>query len=175
MLDRLRRSYLSDTASRRSEGLSPVNSERRVDSALGSAKTAIAKSRRSSIILAFSIATAVLLGAVAAWAAVCAGGRHRDGAPLPDWMARSMRSVVARKCYRRAKLQIKRPPLKSHQRRLCVGPPADTQKNNSRIRPIAPAEARNIETRGDVAWTGTFASRSDGYERHCGVAVFILL
>ena len=70
-------------------GLSPANSERRVDSALGSAKTAIARSRRSSIILAFSIATAVLLGAVAAWAAACAGGRHRDGAPLPDWMARS--------------------------------------------------------------------------------------
>ena len=70
-------------------GLSPVDSERRVDSALGSAKTAIARSRRSSIILAFSIATAVLLGAVAAWAAACAGGRHRDGAPLPDWMARS--------------------------------------------------------------------------------------
>ena len=69
-------------------GLSPVDSERRVDSALGSAKTAIARSRRSSI-LAFSIATAVLLGAVAAWAAACAGGRHRDGAPLPDWMARS--------------------------------------------------------------------------------------
>lgn len=70
-------------------GLSPVDSERRVDNALGSAKTAIARSRRSSIILAFSIATAVLLGAVAAWAAACAGGRHRDGAPLPDWMARS--------------------------------------------------------------------------------------
>jgi len=70
-------------------GLSPVDSEHRVDSALGSAKTAIARSRRSSIILAFSIATAVLLGAVAAWAAACAGGRHRDGAPLPDWMARS--------------------------------------------------------------------------------------
>jgi hypothetical protein len=70
-------------------GLSPADSERRVDSALGSARTAIARSRRSSIILAFSIATAVLLGAVAAWAAACAGGRHRDGAPMPAWMARS--------------------------------------------------------------------------------------
>ena len=70
-------------------GLSPANSERRVDSVLASAKTAIARSRRSTIIVAFSIATAVLLGAVAAWAAACAGGRHRDGAPLPDWMARS--------------------------------------------------------------------------------------
>jgi hypothetical protein len=70
-------------------GLSPADSERRVDNVLASAKTAIARSRRSSIIVAFSIATAVLLGAVAAWAAACAGGRHRDGAPLPDWMARS--------------------------------------------------------------------------------------
>ena len=70
-------------------GLSPADSERRVDNALTNAKTAIARTRRSSIIVAFSIATAVLLGAVAAWAAACAGGRHRDGAPLPDWMARS--------------------------------------------------------------------------------------
>ena len=70
-------------------GLSSTDAERRVDNAIASAKTAIAKSRRSSIILAFSVATAVLLGAVAAWAAACAGGRHRDGAPLPDWMVRS--------------------------------------------------------------------------------------
>ena len=55
-------------------GLSPADSERRVDNVLASAKTAIARSRRSSIIVAFSIATAVLLGAVAAWAAACAGG-----------------------------------------------------------------------------------------------------
>jgi hypothetical protein len=72
-------------------GLSPADSERRVDNVLASAKTAIARSRRSSIIVAFSIATAVLLGAVAAWAAACAGGRHRDGAPMPDWMVRSDR------------------------------------------------------------------------------------
>jgi hypothetical protein len=48
-------------------GLSPADSERRVDVALGSAKTAIQRSRRSGIIVAFFIATAVLLGAVAAW------------------------------------------------------------------------------------------------------------
>jgi hypothetical protein len=70
-------------------GLSPADSERRVDNTLGSARAAIQRSRRSTIIVAFSIATAVLLGAVAAWAAASAGGRHRDGAPLPDWMARS--------------------------------------------------------------------------------------
>jgi len=70
-------------------GLSAGDAERRVDNALGNARTAIQRSRRSTIILAFSVATAILLGAVAAWAAACAGGRHRDGAELPDWMVRS--------------------------------------------------------------------------------------
>jgi len=70
-------------------GLSGLDAERRVDSVILSAKTAIARSRRSTIILAFSVATAILLGAVAAWAAATAGGRHRDGAPLPEWMERS--------------------------------------------------------------------------------------
>jgi hypothetical protein len=68
-------------------GLASPDAERRVDNVIANAKTAISRSRRSTIILAFSIATAVLLGAVAAWAAACAGGRHRDGAPLPEWMA----------------------------------------------------------------------------------------
>jgi hypothetical protein len=70
-------------------GLSAGDAERRVDTALGSARTAIQRSRRSTVILAFSVATAILLGVVAAWAAACAGGRHRDGAALPEWMARS--------------------------------------------------------------------------------------
>ena len=70
-------------------GLAGLDAERRVDNVIANAKTAIARSRRSTIILAFSVATAVLLGAIAAWAAACAGGRHRDGAPLPEWMARS--------------------------------------------------------------------------------------
>lgn len=70
-------------------GLTQADAERRADNAIASAKTAITRSRRSTIILAFSAATAVLLGAVAAWAAACAGGRHRDGAPMPNWMARS--------------------------------------------------------------------------------------
>jgi hypothetical protein len=67
-------------------GLSAADAEKRVDAAIADSKTAIARSRRSSIILAFSLAAATLLGAVAAWAAACTGGRHRDGAPLPEWM-----------------------------------------------------------------------------------------
>jgi hypothetical protein len=70
-------------------GLSAADAEKRVDTAIANAKTAITRTRRSTIILAFSLATALLLGAVAAWAAACAGGRHRDGAPLPEWMAHS--------------------------------------------------------------------------------------
>ena len=46
---------------------------------------------RSTIILAFSLAAATLLGAVAAWAGACAGGRHRDGGPLPEWMEHANR------------------------------------------------------------------------------------
>jgi hypothetical protein len=70
-------------------GLASADAERRVDGVIAGATTAIARSRRSTVILAFSVATAVLLGAVAAWAAACAGGRHRDGAPLPEWMVHS--------------------------------------------------------------------------------------
>jgi hypothetical protein len=72
-------------------GLSPADSERRVDSVIANSKAAIAKSRRTTIILAFSLAAATLLGAVAAWAGACAGGRHRDGGPLPEWMAHANR------------------------------------------------------------------------------------
>jgi hypothetical protein len=72
-------------------GLAAADAERRVDNVIANAKTALNRSRRSTVILSFSLATAVLLGAVAAWAAACAGGRHRDGAPLPEWMVHSNR------------------------------------------------------------------------------------
>jgi hypothetical protein len=70
-------------------GLSATDAERRVDNGIANAKMVLIRSRRSTIIFAFSLATALLLGAVAAWAAACAGGRHRDGAPLPEWMLHS--------------------------------------------------------------------------------------
>lgn len=69
-----------------STGLSAADAEKRVDNVMGDARTAIQRSRRSAVILAFSVAAALLFGAVAAWAAACAGGRHRDGAALPEWM-----------------------------------------------------------------------------------------
>ena len=72
-------------------GVAGADAERRVDTAIANAKTAIARTRRSTVILAFSLATALLLGAVAAWAAAAAGGRHRDGAPAPEWMSHANR------------------------------------------------------------------------------------
>ncbi|WBL75517.1 hypothetical protein I3J27_20990 [Bradyrhizobium xenonodulans] len=72
-------------------GLPAPDSERRVDAVIADSRTAINRARRSSIILAFSVAAATLIGAVVAWAAAAAGGRHRDGEPLPDWMTSSDR------------------------------------------------------------------------------------
>ena len=72
-------------------GVPAADAERRVDTAIANAKTAITRARRSTVILAFSLATALLLGAVAAWAAACAGGRQRDGAPAPEWMTHANR------------------------------------------------------------------------------------
>jgi hypothetical protein len=67
-------------------GLTGLDAEKRADTAIANAQTAIARSRRSIVILAFSVAAALLLGAVTAWAAAAAGGRHRDGAPMPRWL-----------------------------------------------------------------------------------------
>jgi hypothetical protein len=68
-------------------GLTGPDAERRVDNVIAGAKTAIARSRRSAIIAAFSIAASILLGAVVAWFGATEGGRHRDGAPAPGWLA----------------------------------------------------------------------------------------
>jgi hypothetical protein len=58
--------------------LAGPDAERRVDNVIAGAKTAIARSRRSAIIAAFSIAASILLGAVVAWFAASEGGRRRD-------------------------------------------------------------------------------------------------
>jgi len=72
-------------------GLAAPDSERRVDAVIADSRTAINRARRNSIIVAFSVAAATLIGAAVAWAAAVAGGRHRDGEPLPNWMASSNR------------------------------------------------------------------------------------
>lgn len=68
-------------------GLSPADAERRVDDVIGKSHDAIRKARQTAVILAFSAAAALLLGAIASWSAAVAGGRHRDGEPLPRWMS----------------------------------------------------------------------------------------
>jgi hypothetical protein len=70
-------------------GLTAADAERRVDNVISDSRRAIRRARASTVILAFSIATALLLAAGAAWAGAEAGGRHRDGMPLPRWMTRS--------------------------------------------------------------------------------------
>jgi hypothetical protein len=49
-----------------------------------------------------SVATALLLGAVAAWAGAEAGGRHRDGVPLSGWMLYANRFNGRRSSWRRS-------------------------------------------------------------------------
>ncbi len=72
-------------------GLQAPDAERRVDALIADSRTAINRARRNSIIVAFSVAAATLIGAAVAWAAAVAGGRHRDGEPLPNWMSSSNR------------------------------------------------------------------------------------
>ncbi len=80
------RTYLSQQVAA-TTGIAQGEADRRVQAAIADSRTAISRSRRNTIIVAFSFAAATLLGAIAAWSAACAGGRHRDGAPLPQWMA----------------------------------------------------------------------------------------
>jgi hypothetical protein len=68
-------------------GATPADAEKRVDDVIGRSRDAIRKTRQTSVILAFSAAAALLLGAIASWSAAVAGGRHRDGEPLPRWMS----------------------------------------------------------------------------------------
>lgn len=88
------RAYLTQLVAA-ATGVAPADAERRVGTAVVNAKTAIARSRRSSIILAFSVAAALLLGAVVSWTAACTGGRHRDGERKPLWL-RSRESSIRR-------------------------------------------------------------------------------
>jgi hypothetical protein len=66
-------------------GLSPADAERRVNEVAGRAKADIDRARRSALVIGFMIGAAALLGAAVAWAAACAGGRHRDGREALPW------------------------------------------------------------------------------------------
>ncbi|XUM19864.1 hypothetical protein ACRAVF_19575 [Bradyrhizobium oligotrophicum S58] len=94
------RSYLVQLVSG-TTGLAAPDAERRVDSVIAEAKSAISRTRAGTVILAFSVATALLLGAVAAWAAAESGGRHRDGKPVTGWMLHANRFGRRRDMWRR--------------------------------------------------------------------------
>jgi hypothetical protein len=82
------RAYLVQLVAARTS-IPPADAESRVNNAITAASTAIHKARRSAIILGFSTAVALLVGAVAAWYAACGGGRERDSAvPRPAWRLR---------------------------------------------------------------------------------------
>lgn len=68
-------------------GLSAPDAERRVNDVAARARTSIDRARRSTVVLAFMVGAAALLGAAAAWFAADAGARHRDGrAAIPLWL-----------------------------------------------------------------------------------------
>jgi hypothetical protein len=69
-------------------GLAQPDAEHRVDQVIAQAKDAIAKARHGSVILAFMIACALLLGLPAAWLSAAAGGQHRDGATVHGFWRR---------------------------------------------------------------------------------------
>jgi len=76
-------------------GLTSAEAQTRVNNVVKSAKQNIDRARNSAVILAFMIATATLLGALAAWFAADIGGRQRDGVesiwPEAGWSAPSIR------------------------------------------------------------------------------------
>jgi hypothetical protein len=83
-------------------GLTASDADRRVDTVISDAHKAISRARAGGIILAFSVAAALLFGAVAAWAGAVAGGRHRDGMALSSWMLHANRFGSRRSAWRRA-------------------------------------------------------------------------
>lgn len=65
-------------------GLPPTDADRRVGQILSESRDAAAKERRSTVIIAFTLAAALAAGAAAAWGAALIGGRHRDENVAPS-------------------------------------------------------------------------------------------
>jgi hypothetical protein len=64
-------------------GIAPVEAEQRVNEAISSATLAVKRARQTGVIVGFSIAVSLLLGAAAAWYAARLGGEHRDQTAPP--------------------------------------------------------------------------------------------
>ena len=64
-------------------GIDQSEAGRRVDDVINAATLATRRARQSAVILGFSIAVSLLLGAAAAWYAAGLGGQHRDQVAPP--------------------------------------------------------------------------------------------
>jgi hypothetical protein len=79
------RAYLAHLVASQT-GIAQPEADRRVDEAIAAATLAVKKARQSAVMVGFSIAVSLLLGAAAAWYAACLGGQHRDQlAPPLRW------------------------------------------------------------------------------------------
>lgn len=76
------RAYLTRSVANQT-GIAQPEAERRVDDVIAAAKLAVKRARQSAVILGFSIAVSLLLGAAAAWYAACLGAQHRDQTAPP--------------------------------------------------------------------------------------------
>jgi hypothetical protein len=76
-------------------GLAAPDAERRVTEVLAQARRAVRRARANAVILAFSAAASMLLGAAAAWFAAGLGGHHRDAGTVPSlWVSRPATPVT---------------------------------------------------------------------------------
>jgi len=67
-------------------GLAAADADSRATQVINKSRDAVAKARRSAVILAFMVGASLLLGAAVAWLAAAAGGQHRDsGVALDFW------------------------------------------------------------------------------------------
>ena len=76
------RDYLTRLVAQQT-GIAQPDANRRVEEAMAAASLAVKRARQSAVILGFSIAVSLLLGAAAAWYAATLGGQHRDQAAPP--------------------------------------------------------------------------------------------
>ncbi len=76
-MDDADRAYLASEVSART-GLPQAEAEQRVDETVATLKAKADTARRYGILLAFLTAASLLISAVAAWWAACAGGKHRN-------------------------------------------------------------------------------------------------
>ena len=79
------RTYLSHLVATQT-GIAQPEADRRVSEGIDAATLAVKRARQSAVILGFSIAVSLLLGAAVAWYAASLGAQHRDqSAPPLRW------------------------------------------------------------------------------------------